>query len=198
MPTFPQLLKDLRACTICKEHLPLGPKPIFQLHASAKILIAGQAPGVRAHESGIPWNDPSGKRLREWLGVSDEEFYDAKNFALLPAGFCYPGTGKSGDLPPRPECRQTWHDDIMQKLTRLELIVLAGIYSQEWMLADRRKDNLTDTVRAWKTYLKTKPTPMIPLPHPSPRNQLWMKKQPWFAEDVLPALKKRVRKILRC
>lgn len=193
---FTKLKRELTACTICADHLPLEPRPIFQLHPEGRILIAGQAPGIRAHESRTAWNDPSGVRLRQWLGVSDEEFYDEKKFILLPAGFCYPGTGKSGDLPPRPECRATWHDKLMAHMQNIKVIVLAGMYSQDWFLGEDAGKTLTETVRDWQTFQKRRPA-IFPTPHPSPRNLRWLKKNAWFEEEVLPALKRKVRTAIR-
>ena len=164
--------------------IPLGPRPVLQVHPRAKILIAGQAPGRRVHESGIPFDDPSGDRLREWLGVTREQFYDETKIAILPMGFCYPGTGKSGDLPPRPECAEAWRHRLLQSLPRITLTLVIGQYAQRWHLP-RKHGNLTDTVRAWQDYGPN----IIPLPHPSPRNNIWLKKNPWFSESLLPSLK---------
>lgn len=181
---FSKLVESVRQCRICEESLPLGPRPVLQVHPHAKILIAGQAPGRRVHESGIPFNDPSGDRLREWLGVTEEVFYDETKIAILPMGFCYPGTGKSGDFPPRPECAETWRQRLMESMVQIKLTLLIGQYAQGWHLT-RKQRNLTDTVRAWREYGPH----IIPLPHPSPRNNIWLKKNPWFAESLLPSLK---------
>ena len=186
------LLKDVRACQICKKHLPLGPRPVLQAHHEAKILIAGQAPGKRVHETGIAWNDPSGDRLREWLGIDKDIFYNPEMIALIPMGFCYPGTGKSGDLPPRPECVATWHADLLKQLPNLELTIVIGKYAHDYHLNGKQKDNLTKTVQAWKEYAPS----IIPLPHPSPRNNIWLKKNPWFSADLLPELKEKVSSAL--
>jgi len=186
------LLREIRACTLCAEHLPLGPRPVLAAHAGARVLIIGQAPGRRVHASGVPWDDPSGDRLREWLGVERDVFYDARSVALVPMGFCYPGTGRSGDLPPRPECAATWHEPVLSRLPRVRLVVLLSRYAHEAYLGDRCKGSLTDTVRAWKEYGPRH----FPLPHPSPRNNLWLRKNPWFERGVVPDLKKRVRKAL--
>ena len=193
MKQLPALLKEVRGCAFCVAHLPLGPRPIVSAHRSARIVIIGQAPGKRVHESGIPWDDPSGKRLREWLGVSENEFYDEKKIALVPMGFCYPGTGKSGDLPPRKECAELWHEKLLSSIPNIELTLLLSQYSQAYYLADERKDSLTETVRAWKQYLPQ----YIPLPHPSPRNNIWLKKNPWFEKKLLPDLRRRVRRVLK-
>lgn len=190
--TLETLLRDIRGCEICKEHLPAGPRPVLSAHPDSRILVIGQAPGRRVHESGVPWDDASGKRLREWLGVTDAQFYDPELFALVPMGFCYPGTGSSGDLPPRPECAETWHRDIIERLPDVRLTLLLSRYAQDRYLAHRRKTTLTETVRAWKTYRPR----YVPLPHPSPRNNIWLKRNPWFGEELLPYLRQRVRRIL--
>ena len=187
------LLKRIRGCEICAENLPLGPRPILNAHASARILVIGQAPGRRVHESGVPWDDPSGERLRDWLGVTREEFYDPKQMALVPMGFCYPGTGKSGDLPPRPQCADEWHDAVLERMPDVKLTVLLSQYAHARYLGARRKESLTHTVRAWKEYRPR----YLPLPHPSPRNNIWLKKNPWFEDEVLPYVRRRVRRALR-
>ncbi len=188
---FSQLLESVRECRLCEKSLPLGPRPVLQIDPRAKILIAGQAPGRRVHESGIPFDDASGVRLREWLGVSSEAFYDPTKFAILPMGFCYPGTGKSGDLPPRPECAEAWRERLLSSLRQVEMTLVIGQYAQRWHLPQTQK-NLTETVRAWQDYGPG----IIPLPHPSPRNNIWLKKNPWFAEALLPALKTRTQEAL--
>ena len=181
---FTQLSQSVRACRICEESLPLGPRPVLQIHPQARILIAGQAPGRKVHETGIPFDDPSGERLREWLGITKDEFYEETKMAILPMGFCFPGTGKSGDLPPRPECAETWRQRLLDSLGQIRLTLVIGQYAQRWHLPQRR-GNLTETVRAWQEY-----TPgIIPLPHPSPRNNIWLKKNPWFSKELLPSLK---------
>ena len=185
------LLGDVRACTICKDHLPLGPRPVVQLHPDARILIAGQAPGRKVHESGVPFDDASGNRLREWLGVSHEQFYDAKQIALLPMGFCFPGTGKSGDLPPRPECEPAWRSQLLDQLGGLEMTVVLGQYAQAYHFG-RSKQSLTELVKSWQSYWPK----LIPLPHPSPRNNIWLRRNPWFEADVVPALRERVTEVL--
>lgn len=190
---IPTLKKAIRACTICERHLPLGPRPVVSFSEKSKILIIGQAPGTKVHNSGIPWDDASGKRLREWMDISEEDFYDASKIAIVPMGFCYPGRGKSGDLPPRKECAPEWHASILDHLPDLQLILLIGQYAQKYYLKDKVKKNLTETVRSFEIYGPTS----FPLVHPSPRNQIWMKKNPWFDKDVLPQLRKRVKAILK-
>ena len=187
MKPIEALKEDIRRCTLCVEHLPFGARPVVQMAAEARILIAGQAPGRRVHESGIPFDDPSGDRLRDWLGISKEVFYDANKIALVPMGFCYPGTGKSGDLPPRKECATAWRDDILSALQNIELTLVIGQYAIAYHLPNNRR-NLTEHVRAWQDYAPN----IIPLPHPSPRNNLWLKRNPWFEEELLPELKKRI------
>jgi uracil-DNA glycosylase len=191
-PIFIKLTQDIRACTRCEEFLPLGARPIIQVNESAKILIVGQAPGSRVHETGIPFDDPSGDRLRNWLGVDKTIFYDDQYFALVPMGFCFPGTGKSGDLPPRIECAQTWRSELLRHLCKVELTIVIGQYAQAWHLGGRLKDNLTNTVKAWQDYWPS----VMPLPHPSPRNNIWLKKNPWFEKEVVNALQNRVKTIL--
>ena len=186
------LLTEISACRRCASALPLGPNPVLRASTSARILIAGQAPGIRVHESSIPFDDPSGDRLREWLGVDRDTFYDSGQIAIIPMGFCYPGTGKSGDLPPRPECAATWHHQLMDLLPRVELILAIGQYAQSWHLGATRKRNLTETVRCWRVYQPR----FLPLPHPSPRNNIWLKKNPWFAKQVIPNLQQSVARIL--
>jgi uracil-DNA glycosylase len=185
---FADLLESVKSCQLCAEFLPLGPRPVVQLDPQATILIAGQAPGRRVHESGVPFDDPSGDRLREWLGISRDIFYDPTKVAILPMGFCYPGTGKSGDLPPRPECEKAWRRQLLKQLTQIRLTLVIGQYAQKWHLPNVER-NLTETVRAWKDYGPG----VIPLPHPSPRNNIWLKKNPWFAESLLPELRRTVQ-----
>jgi len=190
---FSKLVKEIRSCTLCAGHLPLGPRPIIQVSSSAKILIVGQAPGSRVHETGIPFNDPSGDRLREWMGINKEVFYDDKKIALVPMGFCFPGTGKSGDLPPRSECADTWRVKLLEQLPNVKLTIIVGQYAQAWHLDKGAKENLTETVLAWKEYWPK----AIPLPHPSPRNNIWLKKNPCFEEEVLPSLRRKVKALLK-
>lgn len=191
MTAFRTLLADVRACTLCEAHLPHGVRPVLQMHPQARILIAGQAPGRKVHESGVPFDDASGDRLREWLGISREVFYDPRQIALLPMGFCFPGTGTSGDLPPRPECAPAWRAPLLGQLPHLELTVVLGQYAQAYHL-DVDGASVTDTVRAWRTQWPR----AIPLPHPSPRNNLWLRRNPWFEAEVLPVLRKRVSAVL--
>ncbi len=181
------LLDDVRACTLCADQLSHGVRPVLQASQSARILIAGQAPGAKVHASGIPFDDPSGDRLRAWLNVDRDTFYDGARIALIPMGFCYPGRGKSGDLPPIPICAQTWRERVLAALPNIKLTLLVGQYAQRWHLPEV-KENLTETVRAWRDYGEH----TLPLPHPSPRNNLWIRKNPWFEDQVLPALQKRV------
>lgn len=188
---FIELLESVKGCRLCEEFLPLGPRPIVQLDPQATILIAGQAPGRRVHESGVPFDDPSGDRLREWLGFSRDTFYDVTKIAILPMGFCYPGTGKSGDSPPRPECARAWRRELLQHLTEIRLTLVIGQYAHKWHLP-RTQKNLTETVRAWKDYAPN----IFPLPHPSPRNNIWLKKNPWFAKSLLPALGKAAQRAI--
>ena len=191
MSTLPSLLTEIRACTLCAEYLPLGPRPTLQAAASARILIAGQAPGRRAHETGIPFDDASGERLRSWMGISREQFYDAAQIAIVPMGFCYPGTGKSGDLPPRPECAAAWRRPLLAQLNNIELTLVIGQYALAYHLPNAGK-SVTESVRAWRQQWPH----TLPLPHPSPRNNLWLRRNPWFEEEVLPALRTRVAEVL--
>ena len=186
------LLTEIGTCTICKDHLPLGPRPIVRAHPESRIAIVGQAPGIKVHRSGIPWDDPSGNRLRAWLGVDKDMFYNVRNFALIPMGFCYPGKGRSGDLPPRPECAPTWHDLLFDEMNALSLVVLIGTYAQAYYLQERKHKTLTATVADWDSFLPN----YFPLPHPSGRNNIWLKKNPWFESKLIPALKNRVQKLL--
>ena len=180
--------KEIRNCTLCAAHLPLGPHPVLQISSTARILIAGQAPGRKVHASGIPFDDASGERLREWLGVDRETFYDAESVAILPMGFCYPGTGKSGDLPPRPECAVTWREKLLREVKDVRLTLVIGQYAMDWHLGPHAKSTLTETVQAWRNFQPK----LWPLPHPSPRNNLWLKRNPWFAHEVLPELRRRI------
>lgn len=188
---FVDLLQSVRQCRICEAFLPLGPRPVLQADPAARILIAGQAPGRRVHEGGVPFDDPSGDRLRDWLDISRDVFYDASQVAILPMGFCYPGTGKSGDLPPRPECAEAWRQPLLDSLRSVRLTLIIGQYAQKWHLPSNR-GNLTDTVRRWADFGPA----VIPLPHPSPRNNIWLKKNPWFEKELLPRLKTAVKSAL--
>ena len=191
MTSLPALLTQVRACTLCAAHLPLGPRPVLQLHASARLLIVGQAPGRKVHASGVPFDDASGERLRDWLGLTPKQFYDARQVALLPMGFCYPGTGKSGDLPPRPECAPAWRGPLLSQLKKIQLTVVIGQYAMAHHLPHER-GSLTDTVQAWRNHWPN----VVPLPHPSPRNNVWLKRNPWFDRDLLPLLRVRVADVL--
>jgi uracil-DNA glycosylase len=187
-----KLLQQIRSCTICQDFLPNLPKPIIRASKKAKVLIIGQAPGQKVQDSGIPWDDASGKELRRWLGVGSEQFYDTSLFAIMPMGMCFPGTGKSGDLPPRKECAIAWHEKVLTKMPNIKLILLIGKYAQDYYLKESVKENLTETVRHYKEYLPT----YLPLPHPSPRNNIWQAKNKWFALKILPTLKLDIQKIL--
>jgi uracil-DNA glycosylase len=186
------ILRDVRACQVCSPHLPLGPRPLLAASSDSRILLIGQAPGRVAHESGVPWSDRSGDRLREWLGISSENFYDAKCVAIVPIGFCYPGKGKQGDLAPRPECAPLWHEKLLPSLPSVKLTIYLGHYAFDRYLGDSY-GNLTAGVQDFKRLLPGR----IVLPHPSPRNALWLKKHPWFAAKLLPDLKARVAAVLR-
>ena len=191
MTSLTTLLKEVRSCSLCAEHLPLGPRPVLQMHPSARILIVGQAPGRKVHETGVPFNDASGDRLRDWMGMSREVFYDAKQIAILPMGFCFPGTGKSGDLPPRPECAPAWRVPLMSQLNKLNLTLIIGQYAQAYHLPNEAK-TVTEAVLAWKNHWPH----TVPLPHPSPRNNLWLKRNPWFEIELIPSLRAKVAEVL--
>lgn len=186
------LLDAVRACRACASDLPLGPRPVLRASAGARILIVGQAPGLRVHTTGIPWDDPSGERLRAWMGVGKETFYDAARIAIIPMGYCYPGRGKGGDLPPRRECAQLWLDQLLARMPQVGLTLLVGQYAQRHFLGRRRKASLTETVGAWQEYAPQ----YIPLPHPSPRNQPWFKRHPWFEQELIPLVRSRVNALL--
>ena len=186
------LLREIRACRLCEAQLPLGPNPVLRASAGARLLIVGQAPGTRVHASGIPWDDASGRRLREWLHLDAATFYDEQRVAIVPMGFCYPGKAGSGDAPPRPECRATWHPRLMPLMPKVGLTLLIGQYAQAYFLGARRKPSLGETVRAWRDYLPAH----LPLPHPSPRNVAWFKANPWFEAEVLTVLRERVHGLL--
>lgn len=186
------LLDEVRACQHCLD-LPLGPNPVVQLSSTAKLLIIGQAPGTRVHKTGVPWNDPSGDNLRDWMGVTREQFYDERQVAIMPMGFCYPGKGRSGDLPPRPECAPHWHQRLRDQLPNIELTLLVGQYAQRYYLPVVKSLNLTERVRHWRDYLDDG---FFPLVHPSPRNRLWLKRNPWFLEELVPELQYRIKSVL--
>jgi uracil-DNA glycosylase len=191
MNSLASLLESMRDCAICAD-LPLGPKPIFQLGGKARILIVGQAPGRVTHHKGIPFDDPSGVRLRNWLGVSRDEFYDPAKFAIFPMGLCYPGTGKGGDLPPRPECAAHWRRRVLSALPNVELTITLGKYAHDWHLGDRQGRTLSETVANWRSFWPN----VLPLPHPSPRNIAWFKKNAWFEAEIIPALQTRIATLL--
>lgn len=187
------LLDDIRRCRLC-EDLPLGPSPVIRAQTSCKILIIGQAPGTKVHETGIPWNDPSGDRLRDWMGLSKDAFYDDSKIAIMPMGLCYPGkVDKGGDKPPRPECAPAWHDKVLEKLVHIELTLLVGSYAQAYYLGKTRHKTMTETIAHWRDYLEHD---TFVLPHPSWRVTNLIKKNPWLETDVFPALKERVRRVL--
>ncbi|MDX1553482.1 MAG: uracil-DNA glycosylase family protein [Marinobacter sp.] len=188
---FEELVAQVRQCTICESQLPLGPRPVIQISRSARILVVGQAPGRRVHETGLPFNDPSGDRLRNWMGISRDTFYDEEQLAILPMGFCYPGTGKSGDMPPRPECAPAWRDLLLERLEHIELTLAIGQYAHAWHLPGG-KASVTERVKRWREEWPE----LLPLPHPSPRNNLWLRRNPWFEEEVIPELRQRVAGIL--
>tara|TARA_R110002110_G_scaffold3802_6_gene19863 strand:- start:3739 stop:4404 length:666 start_codon:yes stop_codon:yes gene_type:complete len=188
---FDELVRQVRACTICADALPLGPRPVVQLSPESRILVVGQAPGRRVHETGLPFNDPSGDRLRQWMGITRKVFYDDRKLAILPMGFCYPGTGKSGDFPPRPECAPAWRNALLERLPDIGLTLVIGQYAHAWHLKDREK-SVTENVRNWQRYWPE----VLPMPHPSPRNNLWLRRNPWFEEQVIPELQKRIAGLL--
>jgi uracil-DNA glycosylase family 4 len=183
-----QILSTIRKCTECLSSLPHGVRPILSASLKSKFIIIGQAPGSVVHRTGIPWGDKSGERLRNWLGVDNDTFYNPDIFALLPMGFCYPGTGKSGDLPPRKECAPMWHDKVLESIDQPKLMILVGSYAQKYYLGKKRKSTLTETVNHYESYLPK----YFPIPHPSPRNNIWLKKNQWFEKDILPSLKYRI------
>lgn len=187
-PTLEELLAAVRKCRACENDLPLGPRPVLQVGEAARILIVGQAPGVRVHTSGTPWDDPSGERLRQWMGVDKARFYDESQFAIIPMGYCYPGRQKGGDLPPRRECAALWLDRLLAKLPRIELTLLIGLHAQRHFLGSRGKQSLTETVKAWREFAPE----YLPLPHPSARNTSWFQRNPWFDHELLPVLRERI------
>jgi len=186
--TLEALLTAVRDCRACEAHLPLGPRPVLRAAASARILIVGQAPGLRVHTSGIPWDDPSGERLRSWMGVSRDFFYDESRIAIIPMGFCYPGRGGGGDLPPRRECAQLWLGQLLARLPKVSLTLLVGQYAQRHFLGNRRKPSVAETITAWREYAPA----FMPLPHPSPRNTPWLQRHPEFERELLPELRRRI------
>jgi uracil-DNA glycosylase len=184
------LLEEVRACQACEGALPFPPRPVLRAQSSARLLVVGQAPGTRVHETGIPWNDPSGDRLRQWLAMDREFFYDDSRVAIIPMGFCYPGKGKSGDLPPRPECARLWREQLLQCLPNIELTLLIGRYAQEYHIPQAGK-SVTEVVKQWKTLMPE----YFPMPHPSPRNQLWLRRNPWFEREAVPALRSVIKEM---
>jgi uracil-DNA glycosylase len=187
------LVEKARACRVCEAHLPLGPHPVLRASATAKLLIVGQAPGTKVHETGIPWNDASGDRLRRWLNLDRDTFYDESRIAIMPMGLCYPGIDKNGgDSPPRPECAPLWHPPLLALMPQIELVLLVGSHAQAWYLGKQRRKSMTETVAAWRGYLPR----FIPTPHPSWRNTAWLKRNPWFEEELVPVLRARVAGIL--
>ena len=189
---LPNLLSEVGSCTLCAPHLADGVRPVLQVDAKARILVAGQAPGRKVHASGVPFDDASGERLRAWMGIDREVFYDATQVAILPMGFCYPGTGKSGDLPPRKECARQWRVPLIAMMPRIELVLVIGQYAIDWHLPQCAGKTLTDTVHAWRNHWPR----FLPLPHPSPRNNIWLKANPWFVDEVVPVLQARTAEIL--
>jgi len=189
--TLAGLLDDIRACTLCAPHLPLGPRPVLQAGRSARILIASQAPGRKVHASGRPFTDASGERLRDWLGMDEAVFYDEARVAIVPMGFCYPGTGRAGDLPPRPECAAAWRARLLAQLPDVALTLVIGRYAMDWHLP-HAGDSLTGKVARWREFWPG----VVPLPHPSPRNNLWLRRNPWFEQELVPRLRQRVAEVL--
>ena len=193
MENFHSACEEVRSCQLCLGKIPFHPKPVFSIHPESRILVVGQAPGTKVQATGIPWNDPSGDELRRWFGVAKEEFYDSKIFGIMPMGFCYPGKGTSGDLPPRKECAPQWHSELLEFMPKIELVLLIGSYAQAYYLKGNTKSNLTETVHAFEEYLPRN----FPLVHPSPRNRIWQKRNPWFEEKVVPRLRDLVSQIIR-
>jgi uracil-DNA glycosylase len=194
MTRLQRLSAEARACRICEAHLPLGPRPVFRVSGTARLLIIGQAPGRLVHETGIPWNDRSGDRLREWLGVDRETFYDQRRIAIVPMGFCYPGIDRNGgDNPPRPECAPAWQARFLALMPRIELTLLVGSYAQKHYRGAKTQLSMTETVAAWREH----PGHLLPLPHPSWRNTGWLKRHPWFDRDLVPVLRQRVAALLK-
>lgn len=190
-PNLRLVLREVRNCQLCVSEIP-EPRPVLRAAASAKILIIGQAPGTKVHASGIPWNDASGKRLREWMAIDKETFYDESKIAIVPMGFCYPGKGNGGDLPPRPECAPAWHDKVISLLPNIKCTLLIGMYAQNYYL-DTEHENLTERVMSWREFAPE----IFTLPHPSPRNQLWLRRNDWFEEETVPALQETIQQILQ-
>lgn len=188
--SFAALLDSIAACRLCAAHLPLGPRPIVSAHPKARLLIVGQAPGLRVHQTGVPWDDASGERLRDWLGITRDVFYSPSRVALVPMGFCYPGRGPNGDNPPRPECAREWHPRLLPRLSSVRLTLVVGRYAMAHHL--QHTGSVTDMVAAWRDFLPTR----IPLPHPSPRNNIWLRRHPWFERELIPELRRRVASVM--
>ncbi len=188
-----KILEEISGCSICSPYLELGPRPVVAAHANSKIIIIGQAPGTAVHKSGIPWDDKSGNNLRSWMAVSKSVFYDPEKIAIIPMGFCYPGKGKSGDLPPRKECAPIWHNALLEKINSVKLILLVGKYAQDYYLKEQSMKTLTLTVKHFKDYLPK----YFTLPHPSPRNNIWQAKNEWFIKEVVPTLQEKVKEALK-
>lgn len=186
------LLAEIRRCRLCEKHLPLGPRPVVRAAAPARVLIVGQAPGRAVHRSGIPFDDPSGDRLRAWLGVSREAFYDEQRFAIIPMGFCFPGTGSSGDLPPRVECAPAWREPLLALLPNVELTLVIGRYAIDWHLPELKRSSVTKVVAGWQSYWPR----LLPLPHPSPRNNRWLRQNPWLEDEVIPTLQAKIATLI--
>lgn len=186
------LLTQIKQCDVCSPYFSHQPNPVFQVGPKAKVLIAGQAPGRIVHDTGVPFDDASGKRLRAWMGVTSEAFYDVNQVAILPMAFCYPGKGKSGDLPPRKECASLWRQQVLNSMPDIKFILVIGRYAIDWHLAGLQKKNLTETVKAWQSYAPD----LMPLPHPSPRNNIWLQRNPWFERELVPVLQTRIGQCL--
>ena len=191
MTSLATLLTEVRACSLCAQHLPLGPRPVLQASASARLLIAAQAPGRKVHETGLPFNDVSGDRLRDWLGLSREVFYDARQVAIVPMGFCFPGTGRAGDLPPRPECALAWRAALLSQLKNIQFTLVIGRYAQAYHLP-HQGSSVTEVVQGWRRHWPA----TVALPHPSPRNNRWLQRNPWFEQELLPLVRERVAEVL--
>lgn len=187
------IINEVRGCRLCQKDLPEGPRPVIQISRTAKILIAGQAPGRKVHQTGVPFDDPSGERLRKWMGIDADVFYDENKIAIMPMGFCYPGTGASGDLPPLKKCAEHWRHRLLSQIENIQFTLVIGQYAMDWHMGERKKKTLTETVKSWSDYFGDG---IIPLPHPSPRNNIWIKKNPWFEKNVIPQLQKEIAQLV--